>query len=247
MKDGPSPRRKCVRSAATAQGPSDLDSFSSRNSQVFASRQSRVRVSGEIFKTVAVSSTLSPPKNRNSTTRLRRGSSVANALSVVERHEILSTIVCSESLVVQRDLLTASSAFLITAGRCIVHQDAPHQASRYREKVRAIAPAHPTDIDQSQIRLVDECGDLQDVAGAFVRHVPTGDTAELLMQPIEGGVVPRSSPPDEQLRDVMGCRRRHSTFLGRAAHRGPFYDHKPFSWSGFPPLTVLDAVSRLQT
>jgi hypothetical protein len=37
-----------------------------------ANPQSRITVSGEIFNTFAVSSTVSPPKNRNSTTRLLR-------------------------------------------------------------------------------------------------------------------------------------------------------------------------------
>ena len=53
----------------------------SRRSQTFASRQSRITVSGETFNTAAVSSTLSPPKNRISMTRLFRSSNVASAFS----------------------------------------------------------------------------------------------------------------------------------------------------------------------
>ena len=41
---------------------------SSRRSQFFANFQSLITVSGEIFRTSAVSSTLKPPKNRSSTT-----------------------------------------------------------------------------------------------------------------------------------------------------------------------------------
>ncbi len=45
-----------------------------RRSHIFANFQSRLTVSRETFKTSAVSSTLSPPKKRSSTTRLLRSS-----------------------------------------------------------------------------------------------------------------------------------------------------------------------------
>ena len=54
---------------------------SSRSSQSFASRQSRLTVSGDTWSTSAVSSTLKPPKNRNSMIRLLRTSTFANASS----------------------------------------------------------------------------------------------------------------------------------------------------------------------
>src|SRR4029453_1333660 len=57
----------------------------SRRSQVRASFQSRITVSGEIRSTAAVSSTLRPPKNRNSTTRLRRSSNLARAANAASR------------------------------------------------------------------------------------------------------------------------------------------------------------------
>jgi len=57
--------------------------------------------------------------------------------------------------------------------------------------VRAIVPADPANVDQSEVGLVDESSGLQDVAGAFVRHVPAGDTPEVFLderrEPIEGG------------------------------------------------------------
>jgi len=52
---------------------------SSRSSHSFASRQSRLTVSDETWSTSAVSSTLKPPKNRNSIIRLFRSSIFANA------------------------------------------------------------------------------------------------------------------------------------------------------------------------
>src|SRR5215813_1462905 len=58
---------------------------SSRSNQVLASRQSRATVSGETFKTSAVSSTLRPPKYLNSTDRACLGSIAASAVSASSR------------------------------------------------------------------------------------------------------------------------------------------------------------------
>ena len=52
---------------------------SSRSNQSLASRQSRLTVSGDTWSTSAVSSTLKPPKKRNSIMRLFRTSTAANA------------------------------------------------------------------------------------------------------------------------------------------------------------------------
>ncbi len=53
--------------------------FESRKSQSFARRQSRFTVSFDTCSTSAVSSTLNPPKNRSSITRLLRRSTCAKA------------------------------------------------------------------------------------------------------------------------------------------------------------------------
>src|SRR5262245_16167036 len=60
---------------------SHRSALNSRNSHTLALFQSRITVSGEILRTSAVSTTLSPPKNRSSTTWLIRGSISAIALS----------------------------------------------------------------------------------------------------------------------------------------------------------------------
>src|SRR5947207_4480557 len=54
---------------------------SSRNSQALASFQSRITVSWDTRRAVAVSSTLRPPKNRSSTTSLLRASTTASCFS----------------------------------------------------------------------------------------------------------------------------------------------------------------------
>src|SRR6185295_17006518 len=60
------------RSGRVGQAPSLLERDSSRINQCFANFQSLITVSGEIFNTSAVSSTLKPPKKRSSTTWLFR-------------------------------------------------------------------------------------------------------------------------------------------------------------------------------
>src|SRR5881392_1229334 len=59
--------------APNVQASWALSTLNSRRSHAFASFQSCITVSGETFSTSAVSSTLSPPKKRSSTTRLRLG------------------------------------------------------------------------------------------------------------------------------------------------------------------------------
>jgi hypothetical protein len=55
--------------------------LNSSNSHDLASLQSRMTLSGETFSTVAVSSTLKPPKNRSSMIRALHGSNSAGLLS----------------------------------------------------------------------------------------------------------------------------------------------------------------------
>ena len=45
-----------------------------------------------------------------------------------------------------------------------IDEDAPHQASRHRQKVRAVLPVHPLGVDQPQVGLVDERGRLEGMA-----------------------------------------------------------------------------------
>jgi hypothetical protein len=53
--------------------------------------QARIAVAGDTFKTAAVSSTLNPPKNRISITRLFRSSNFANAMELpIERDQSLT-------------------------------------------------------------------------------------------------------------------------------------------------------------
>src|SRR6202008_1759057 len=65
---------KALQRVSSVQGSSADSEVSSRISQALASLQSRCTVSTETPRTLADSSTLMPPKKRNSTTWLLRGS-----------------------------------------------------------------------------------------------------------------------------------------------------------------------------
>src|ERR1700733_2093695 len=71
--------------------------LNSRNSHTFANFQSRITVSREIFKTSAVSSTLSPPKKRSSTTWLFLESTEASWCSASSSATISSSC-CGDTI-----------------------------------------------------------------------------------------------------------------------------------------------------
>ena len=90
----------------------------SRCSHALASRQSRMTVSGDTFSTDAVSSTLNPPKNRSSTTRLFRSSNCRQRLQrVVERHEVLTRLVGDDERLVEGDPHRVAAALLSARAR----------------------------------------------------------------------------------------------------------------------------------
>ena len=102
----PTRLHRSPRCAAIARGghPSgDLSGLSSQYSHARARFHSRFTVRGETFSTSAVSSTVSPPKNRSSTIWLFRASTVAsafNASSIATR----SVVCCGTmSAFVERD------------------------------------------------------------------------------------------------------------------------------------------------
>ena len=78
--------------------------------------------------------------------------------------------------------------------------------------MRAILPLHVTDIDELQVRLVDQSGWLERVAAAFMSHVASGNAAKLRMDDrhelLERSFIPLS-PGDKEVRDLNGCRNRH--------------------------------------
>ena len=75
----------------------------------------------------------------------------------------------------------------------MVHQNAPHQASGYRQEVRAIVPRNIFGIDEPQIRFVDQRRRLEAVARTLAGQTPSRDLVKLPLdernQSAEGGLV----------------------------------------------------------
>ena len=106
-------------------------------------------VSGDTRNTAALSSTLSPPKNFISITRLFRWSSFANASSASSSATRSGPGSCGRMTASSKVIFVAAPPrFSLALRSGVVHEDAPHQPSRHREKVRAVLPVHLLDLDQ---------------------------------------------------------------------------------------------------
>ena len=146
-----------VDAAVSGQSPSGRPPLSSRSSHSLASFQSRFTVSGDTFSASAVSSTLSPPKNRSSTTWARRSERRGEVRQrLVQRDQVLAALLRHDQRLVERHARGAATALLIALRARGVHEDAPHQPRRHREEVRAVLPAHVPEVHQPQVGLVDE-------------------------------------------------------------------------------------------
>ena len=89
----------------------------------------------------------------------------------------------------------------------MIDQDAPHDARRHREEVRAILPRDVLHVDQPQVRLVDQRRRLEAVARTLAGHAAAGDPVQLAVdernQPLEGVLV-ALSPFQQQSGDLGG-------------------------------------------
>jgi hypothetical protein len=62
-----------------------------------------------------------------------------------------------------------------------IHQNAAHHPRRHRDEMHAILPLDLGDLNQPEIRLVDQGGCLQRMVATFVTHVPARDAVQLLV------------------------------------------------------------------
>ena len=106
----------------------------------------------------------------------------------------------------------------------VVHEDAPHNASGYREEMRAVMPLNGLPVNQPDICLVDERRRLETVPDALSRHTASRDPVELLIdernQPLEGVLV-AVSPPEEQPGD-LGVLVSNAAMLSQFSARSSF-------------------------
>ena len=146
--------RRSTRPSARASRPSSP--LSSRRSQTFASCQSRFTVSGDTFSASAVSWTVSPPKNRSSTTWLFRSSTRSSARSASSSATRLgrapAAIVTPRPGARGRRRRRASATASRRAGR---RECAASGAPRSRRNARGSASGSD-EIAQADERLIDE-------------------------------------------------------------------------------------------
>ena len=93
-----------------------------------------------------------------------------------------------------------TAALLVLSGARKVDEHPAHQAGGHREKVRAILPLDPMNINQPEIDLVDERGGLEDMAWTLTGHVSLGDAPQLAVHEreelLDGPAV--TGPPFDQ-------------------------------------------------
>ena len=163
---------------------------SSRWSQASASRCSRPIVPTETFSARAVSSTLSPPKNRSSMTLHLRASTAASAVSASSSATMSSHFIGAkvDDLVERRRRLTAA-ALLAAVTTGVVDEDLAHEMGGDAEEMRAGFPVGHCLRNQAQIRLVHERGWLKRGGRVLVAQVVRGQAAKLVVddghQPID--------------------------------------------------------------
>ena len=135
--------------------------------------QSRCTVRVVMPSASAVSSSLSPPKKRHSTTRASRGSTAASRSSASLSSSIASGWSSAAIvLVVERDALQPALPFLREPRLRAIDEHVPHRHRRQREEMRAVAPRDARLIDELEVRFVDEPG-----RGQRAAALPHGELA----------------------------------------------------------------------
>lgn len=142
-----------------------------RCNQVLASVQSRITVPGETPSTSAVSSMLNPPKNRNSTIWLLRGSSSERLVSASSSATTSAARSSETASASSNDTLSAPPPRFWYCRARLIDQDAPHHLRRDGEEMGAILPFHRLLVDQAQVGFVNESRCLQSVAAALAPQI----------------------------------------------------------------------------
>ena len=139
-------------------------------------------MSADTFRIDAVSSTLRPPKNRNSTTRLFRSSNLASASSASSSATKFSTrLVGYDQRFIEGHAGGVAAALLRVLRARVVDEDATHHTSGHGEEMRAVLPRDRLPVDQTDIGFIDERRGLQAVPDALSRHAASRDLVQLLM------------------------------------------------------------------
>ena len=97
---------------------------------------------------------------------------------------------------------------------CMIDENLPHQSRGNREELCAVLPSHAAQVDEAQVRLVDESGRRQRVVGPLRAQSPARDPTQILVhngdQPAVRGSI-ALAPRHEQPRHIIFV--RHTTRL----------------------------------
>jgi hypothetical protein len=94
---------------------------------------------------------------------------------LVQRQEVRTAIGRRYERLVERHVRGVAAALICVAPAGRLHEDTAHQLRGHREEVVAALPVDACDVDQAQVRFVDERGRLERMVRAFVPHVAMRD------------------------------------------------------------------------
>ena len=188
----------------------------------------------------AVSSTENPPKNRNSTTWLGRGSSVASSASASFRATTSTPSAgAATSAASERQSLHALTTLRRLSCPRGVHQHATHHPGGGREEVRPVLPVHRVPVEQANVRLLHEVGRLPSNGQPLAREHPAShlpqfalDERNELFQGLRVPAAPRLQQPGH----IGGHHPRILSLSSRAACSEPGCT----SCRWIPPVVVGD-------
>jgi hypothetical protein len=90
---------------------------------------------------------------------------------------------------------------------CVVDEEPAHDLTRHPVEMRAAPPVDPSLVDQFQVGLVNQCGGLEGMVGAFAPQLAGGDAAQFVIderqQSVERARI-TSRPVVEQPGEVAG-------------------------------------------
>ena len=195
-----------------------------------ANRQSRFTVSTDTCRAAAV---LLEAQAREEAQLHDLGLAGVNGLEspqrVIQFDEVLLQRLRHVHRQFQGHLAHASATLVVVTRARMIDEDTPHRARRHGEEVGPILPLHAIELDQPEVRLVDERGRLQRVAVTFVAQVPSSQVMQLMVHAAaRAGQEPRVRPfPTPAARSV-----------GVSAELGT---------TKFTPADVIDAPFRTRT
>lgn len=126
---------------------------------------------------------------------------------IVKGHQVVLRLSRCGLTFDERDAADAAAALLILPAPRGVHEHAAHQPRGHREKVRAIRPPDALQVDQPQIRLIDQSSRLQAMTGTLPGHVLPRELAQFLVHQrneLIEGICFAPAPGEQQPGQVLG-------------------------------------------